>query len=50
MNKERKDVPAKAKRSYKDTLFCMIFREPKELLQLYNAISGTNYSDIDDQN
>ena len=32
-------------REYKDTLFRMIFREEKNLLQLYNAVNGTNYTD-----
>lgn len=30
-------------RTYKDTLFRMIFREKRNLLQLYNALNGTNY-------
>lgn len=30
-------------RNYKDTLFCMIFRDKKELLSLYNAVNGTHY-------
>ena len=34
-----------AKRSYKDSLFRMVFREKKELLSLYNAINGTCYED-----
>lgn len=45
MNKERKEVPIRANRNYKDTLFRMIFGEPKSLLSLYNAINGTNYTD-----
>ncbi len=32
-------------RSYKDSLFRMVFREKKELLSLYNAINGTDYRD-----
>lgn len=32
-------------RSYKDSLFRMVFREKKELLSLYNAINGTDYQD-----
>lgn len=31
-------------RTYKDTLFRMIFREKRNLLQLYNALNGTNYT------
>lgn len=45
MNNERKEVPIRANRNYKDTLFRMIFREPDALLNLYNAINGTAYDD-----
>lgn len=45
MNYEKEEVSVRAKRNYKDTLFRMIFREPKTLLNLYNAINGTNYTD-----
>ncbi|MGN1148601.1 MAG: hypothetical protein ACI4TB_09275 [Lachnospiraceae bacterium] len=31
-------------RNYKDTLFRLIFKEPKELLSLYNAIHDTRYT------
>lgn len=35
-------------RQYKDSLFRIIFREKKELLELYNALNGTNYTeDVD---
>lgn len=37
-----------AKRSYKDSLFRMIFHMPEDLLQLYNAVNGTNYRDAKD--
>ena len=45
MNKNRNIVmePKIPERKYKDTLFRMIFREPKELLKLYNAVNGTDY-------
>lgn len=36
------------KRKYKDILFRFVFREKKEILQLYNAINGTNYTNPDD--
>ena len=36
------------RRNYKDSLFRMVFREKKELLDLYNAINGTNYNNPDD--
>ena len=32
-------------RKYKDTLFCMLFKEKKKLLSLYNALNGTDYKD-----
>ena len=35
------------RRDYKARLFEMIFREKEELLGLYNAVNGTNYSDPD---
>ena len=31
--------------TYKDSLFRMIFREKKELLELYNAINGSDFDD-----
>ena len=34
-------------RTYKDTLFRMLFREKENLLQVYNALNGTNYTDAD---
>ena len=30
---------------YKDTVFRMLFKEPKEALSLYNALNGTSYDD-----
>lgn len=39
MNDERKKV----NREYKDRLFKLVFREKKDLLQLYNAINDTEY-------
>ena len=35
-------------RKYKDSLFCMVFKEKKDLLDLYNAVNGTNYTNVDD--
>ena len=34
-------------RKYKDTLFRMIFREKPNLLQLYNAVNSTDYTDTE---
>lgn len=35
----------KVQRNYKDTVFRMIFNGKKELLSLYNAVNGTDYTD-----
>lgn len=46
MNKKRMEsLSRQTERNYKDTLFRMIFRQPEELLSLYNAIHGTDYKD-----
>lgn len=34
--------------NYKDTLFRLLYRDKKELLPLYNAVRGTNYTNLDD--
>lgn len=44
---EYQDYP-KAKRNYKDTLFCMIFGKKEDQLNLYNAVNGTYYENPDD--
>ena len=36
---------ASARRDHKDTLFRMLFRDRENLLSLYNAVGGTNYTD-----
>ena len=33
------------RRNFKDTVFCMLYRDKSELLELYNAVNDTNYSD-----
>jgi len=33
-------------RNYKDSLFFRIFNEPAECLSLYNAVNGTDYTDV----
>lgn len=35
-------------REYKDRLFKLVFREKKDLLELYNAINDTEYDNLDD--
>ena len=33
---------------YKDSVFRMLFNDKKELLSLYNALTGKNYTDTSD--
>lgn len=40
-----KDTYYKIERNFKDTLFRMLFNEKERLLSLYNAISGSHYTD-----
>ena len=40
-------MPETVNRNYKDRLFRLVFREKKDLLDLYNAIRGTNYTDTE---
>lgn len=37
-----------ANREYKSTMFCMLFREKKELLELYNAVNHSCYENEED--
>lgn len=37
--------PAKINREYKDRLFCKVFENKKDLLDLYNAVNDTDYTD-----
>ncbi len=37
-----------ANKRYKDTVFRMLFSDKERLLQLYNAVSGTDYDEPDD--
>lgn len=41
----RESNEVRGKRSHKDTVFRMLFREKRELLSLYNAINGSAYTD-----
>ena len=34
----------KARREYKDTVFRMLFSDEKNLLSLYNAVTGRSYA------
>ncbi len=38
----------KVNRAYKDRLFKLIFKEKKDLMQLYNAINNTYYDNPDE--
>ena len=53
MKMKVKEVLARVKRvfvnrKHKDVLFRYLFREKSEMLQLYNAINGTNYTNPED--
>ena len=39
------DKNVTANRTYKSSVFVMVFQEKKELLELYNAVSGKHYED-----
>lgn len=43
-----KETEQQVNRKYKDTLFRMIFADKLNLLDLYNAVNGTNYTDPND--
>jgi hypothetical protein len=38
----------KAKRKYKDSVFTLLFNDKKRLLELYNAVNGTSFTNEDD--
>lgn len=44
----KRETSNKINRSHKDRLFCTIFQEKKELLSLYNALNGTDYTEEED--
>ena len=37
----------RVKRNYKDSIFRMLYLDENELLSLYNAVNGTNYTDVE---
>lgn len=49
--KKRNDMPVDlfpeklAQRNYKDTIFRMLYQDKSELLELYNAVNDTHYTD-----
>ena len=38
----------KANRQYKDRVFRMIFNSREKLLELYNAMNGTDYENVEE--
>lgn len=48
MYNQTQSLSIRENRNYKDTLFRMIFKEPCELLSLYNALNDTNYTNPED--
>ena len=36
----------KVQRNYKDSFFRMLFKDKENLLSLYNALNGTDYTDV----
>ena len=45
---EFSEIAAVPLRTYRDRVFRMIFKERKSLLQLYNAMNGTDYEEAED--
>ena len=43
--KKQRKRQQRVRRNYKARLFEMIYRDKKELLELYNAVNSTNYTD-----
>ena len=46
VQEEQSILPA-ANKKYKDTIFRMLFSDKKNLLSLYNALNGKNYSFVE---
>ena len=44
---KKEEAGARPKHKYKDTMFRMLFREKENLLSLYNAVNGTDYTDTE---
>ena len=45
---KKKQKPELENKNHKDTVFRMLYREKKELLELYNALNGTSYTNEDE--
>lgn len=35
-------------KQYKDNVFCLLYRDKNNLLDLYNGLNDTNYTNVDD--
>lgn len=46
--KSRKTEAPMVRRDYKDTMFRMLFSEKEELLSLYNAVRGSDYTNVEE--
>lgn len=47
-NLKKRGIILKADRRYKDTVFRMLYKDKRRLLDLYNAVSGRHYDNPDD--
>ena len=45
---EEKLSPQAVRRNYKDSIFCRLFSEKENALSLYNALNGTDYTDVEE--
>lgn len=48
MNNILKEQNIQGNRNHKDSLFRMVFKKKEDLLELYNAINGTNYTNAEE--
>ncbi len=46
--KKKQNKQLTANRNYKDTLFRFIFKELEKLLELFNAVNNTSYTDVNE--
>ena len=48
MANQMPEMPVVADRKYKDRVFRAVFKEKKDLLELYNALRGSDYTNPED--
>ena len=48
MDNNQQEQNTQGNRTYKDSLFRLVFAKKEDLLDLYNAINGTSYTDADE--